>query len=456
MADNASRKPPLGWKSLLGQALFVIIILLAARILWVRRQPERLPLPGAFHGATLATTDDARYMVAGGIYAVQPAAMTVQAQALPKGQLRTLCTEDPAYQLYIYKGFTNTAGVWEGNLYYAVQARTVRAPDLTAFAGVHTGREGSYFFVGTFSLAQNAPHADGAAVQRSRYRPEKPAASEIRFRQVALQGGKPKDVAILRGENCCLVGNHVFWIQPGQEEVEDVSQQKSPKEWIVRREISAHSDLMLTSLADGTTRCIRHGIPRLTDLTAGHGGVAWTEPALYPQRPTLWYARVADGSVRTLGTAARVTMEAPAFTEFENRLYWMAQADAGRPSTLMRANMDGTSPSAVGGLAERYQLQNLLYVYQGGLYALATGATMADKIPFSLARLYPYRSDPVEILRKLAGKGEAAETISSLEFHGGYLYFERREPKPDLWRKLTGDYVGADLMQVAYRIPLQH
>lgn len=465
MVETKARKP-VRWQSVVGQSLFVVMMLLIAGFLWRRQQLERLSptIMTADSIGGVALTDDTRYLITTGAVGMRAAETTVQAQSLRSGEIRTLCKEAPPY---IAESSRTAAGVWEGSLYYAIRVNHI--PDLKpgtsglpgspsgakfAVSAVSTGKNGAPVVsgnegpgIGTFLLQPQSPATTIPGQTRVISSTKENPAPQVLFRQVALQGGTPRTVATLQGDTFCLAANSVFWIKPAQEETARVTQGENPQTRLRWTETSAHSDLMLTSLADGATRCIRHGIPRHILLTRCQAGMSWKEPSPYPAPPRLLYARVADGSVVALGTITN-DQNPPLCVEVGKRLYWV---DAPHEYTLMSANLDGSSLRVVEGIKERHQIGTLLlYGYKGSLYGCLQEMNPggAEAYPLSLCKLHPDRQDPVEILRKISGKGVATDAISNMQFGGGYLYFQLLD-QPGLWSSDVG------VRQTLCRIPLE-
>lgn len=470
MAASRERKP-LSWKSLVGQSLFVVLLLSIACVLWKRQQPESLSTPPvhADRVTVLALTDDTRYLEMTGVPGKRSTAIELCAQSLQNGSLRTLCTIDAPD--------TTFAGsdLREGTLYYAsrftppqkillrpanfaphntVSPTSVAKnaqPVASAPGSVVTGRD-----LGTF-LLQTQISAAGAPAGRQRtpvYKTYFPP-SEIRVGKIPQQGGTPQQIVTLPCSSCYIVEDHAFWIQSTKEETMQVTQGERPQERLRWLEISPQSDLMLTSLADGTTRCIHHGIPRETHLVKGNSGISWSEPSPYPKPPTLYYAHASDGSVRALGSIPQ-GQEPPSVTEFDGHLYWLA-SDIGAQTyalALMTADLNGSGIHPLSGITERHSLNNMqLYVHQGRLYSYLQEKTQGntDIYTISLCRLHPDRSDSIEILSNLSKKGIGADTISELQFGGNYFYFQRYA-SPDQWKMTLLGEAGQNL----YRLPLEH
>ncbi|MCW3051609.1 MAG: hypothetical protein JWN14_779, partial [Chthonomonadales bacterium] len=224
--------------------------------------------------------------------------------------------------------------------------------------------------------------------------------------------------------------------------------------------------LMLTSLTEGTTRCIRPEVPRDTLLMRGESGVAWKEPAPFPAPPTLVYARASDGSVRSLGTTYQnqpddfntmIGNKAPYFVEAGNRLYWTAFLSDSRGATyyrLMSANLDGTDLRELFGQKAQPWIDRLsLHAYKGILYGCITEApTLVKDTPVRkryLCRLHPQRTDPREILYNLPAHYFPGP------FEGKYLYLNLREPDRNLWTAMTDPYANVPLTSTLCRISLE-
>jgi hypothetical protein len=208
--------------------------------------------------------------------------------------------------------------------------------------------------------------------------------------------------------------------------VREQSGQKQ-EQWL---EKSAHSDLMLTSLADGATRCIRHGISTDTTMVEGNAGVCWFEPAVFPHQPTIFYARAYDGAVYAQGTLdGHRTLNH--YVEFKNRLYWVNPFTV--TSAPMSSNLDGTDLREVRDPGNNYVLSSqICTIYQGNLYFEVFEGSENDKnrsLAFpKLCRFHPERTDPIEILRSVPLGG-------SYQFDGKYIYFIQGHH--NVWSVLT-------------------
>ena len=443
-SSHPSSKPPISRKSLFWQTLFVVTLLITARLLWTNYQPERLTtivvenyrisddhLYGLFSPATSRRID------------INPWGMSydssqygIQVQSIHAPTLRTLVSNDTDYpfrQPY-------TLGIAGGNLYYAVRPRRTSKPNL------EQGPFGSTFFL----PPKNASATQALGLTRTQHNQYPPTAEEVRFREVSTQGGEPREAAVLHGSSFCLIGSHVFWIRPKKEETAKVNQ--GQVSW---RETTAHSDLMLTSLADGSTRCIHHGIYRYTPLTIQETGITWTQLAPYPQKPTLFYARAADGVVRPL---SMIDEENPqSLREFGGRLYWTintapTEGYANSRQVLRSSNPDGTDVREVLTEIQNHPIAYiLLYPYQNSLYCFLRVArqTSNGRGQAFLCRLHLDQPDPLEILRKLPSGTRFAQ------FDEGYLYGVLNERRRSLLGSLLDDDLDQSFTTTLCRIPLE-
>ena len=445
MPATASTKPPISWKSLFWQTLFVMTLLITARLLWIAYQPERLTtiamenykisddhIYGLFAPAVSRRTE----MVPWGMN-YDSSRYGIQVQSIHNPSLRTLVSNDPNYpfcQPY-------TLGVAVGNLYYAVRPRSMSKPPL------ETGPFGNAFFLSPQSSLTTG-NLGPARTQRKQYPPK---AEEVRFRGVSIQGETPREVVTLHGNSFCLIGSHVFWIRAAREETAKVHQ--GQVSWW---EATAHSDLMLTSLSDGSTRCIRQGIYRYTPLTVQETGITWTQIAPYPQKPTLFYARASDGVVRSLSMIDDLNPQS--LREFGGRLYWTistapSEGFAYSRQILMSSRLDGADVREVLSQIQTHPIVYLLlYPYQNSLYAclhVARQNSNGHGQSF-LCRLHPDQPEPLEILRKLPAGTRFAQ------FDGGYLYGVSHERQRSLWASLLDDNTDQSLNSTLCRIPLEH
>jgi hypothetical protein len=456
MTAIESPKPSLYRNRLVWQGLCVVALLMIAGRLWIRSQPERLTtLPAPAY-------DNGYYKVAGDdlVMFVYPdpsryTAARIQIQSIQNHETRTLVPDDPAYELYRPYSSGSSIGplpyLWSmaaGELYYAVVPRSPRGVFL------HVDPIARGLSPGVFLLPpKNLPDKEIDGQTRTKIKEWPLPAQDLRFRQISLQGGASREVAALRGENFCMVGNHLFWIRPAAEVTVEVTRLQNNRKRISWLETTAHSDLMLTSLTDGTTRCIRHGISRDPYLRAIASGVIWSEFAPYPEKPTNFYARASDGAILAMKplTAGRVPR---LLLESGGRFYWTdsryeSEVYQFSHDVLMSSNLDGTDIREVLQKAEERFVSNLsLSSYRGELYCRLEELPMTDQDhPRSLlCRLHPDRSEPIEIVRTLPPGSDAAA-----RFDGGYLYFVLQEQKRRLQLPLTVTYTPT-----LFRVPLDH
>lgn len=445
MAKSTPRKPSLSKKSLIGQALFVVALLLLGRFLWMRQQPEHLQMTPSIDVSLgfIALTESTCYLPQKSGFGLRAGETAICAQSLQTGELREIAKESSQYAIYALA--PEDALVSHGNLYYTAAVHNVsQAPQERDNIVTWSRRTGGYIGSRSIVLAENAnkgsdmgfflmPPPGSAVVADSKRisletREIFPPGYQVR--QVALSGGTPQDAPIPPGSGFVLCADHVFWIRPAVEQTAEVVQGETPqarKHW---KEMTARSDLMLTSLPDGATRCIRHGIYGSTLLIAGPSGISWWEPALYPRPNEFFYARAADGRVTALG-ARPVGKDVSPCVEMGGRLYWTDWNTASESVTVMSAALDGSDRHEVPGIVANRQIGHLqLYPYRGNLYGYMqeTSARGQEDYPISLCRIHPDRPDPIEIVRKISGRGVAVDAVSNLQFSGGYLYFRLVEP----------------------------
>jgi len=443
--SNPSSKPPMSRKSLFWQTLFVVSLLITARLLWINYQPERLT---TITVENFKISDDHLY----GLFSpavsrridINPWGMSydssqygIQVQSIYAPNLRTLVHNDPQYpfrQPY-------TLGTAEGNLYYAVKPRSISKQRLVP------GPFGNTFFL----PPKHRSAAQAAELKYTERKQYPPKAEEMRFREVSVHGGEPREVAVLHGDSFCLIGSHLFWIRPATEATVKVNQGQAF--WW---ETTAQSDLMLTSLSDGSTRCIRQGIYRYTPLTIHETGITWTQLAPYPQKPTLFYAHASDGVVRSLSMIDDPNPQS--LHEFGGRLYWTintspSEGYANSRQVLRSSNLDGTDVREIlSEIQKRPIAYILLYPYQNSLYCCLRVArqTSNGRGQSFLCRLHPDQPDPLEILRRLPSGTRFAQ------FDGGYLYGVLHERRRSLLSSLLDDDLDQSFTTTLCRIPLEH
>jgi len=455
-----SPKPNRSRKRVVWQALFVVALLSITYLLWLRSQPERIT------AISSSTFREEPYKVSGGnlftfVYGSpyinnNPG---IQVQSLRDHSTRMLVLVDPQHQFYRHllgsgASTTITPCLWSvvgEELYYAVEARSKNGFSPNQMPTPYSPRS-----LNTFLMPTNHPAAEEIADQTRIVVPQAPLpVQDVQFRRISLQGEASKEVVALRGESFILIGSQVFWIRPAVEETAQVTQGRDLRTQRAWLETTAHSDLMLTSLADGTTRCIRHGIPRDAGLTRVETGVTWGEVLPYPERSTRFYARASDGSVHALkfltGRYMRLLLE------FEGRFYWTDirknEADESQfPSNrevLMSSNLDGGDQREILNQVDKRSLEKIaLSLYHGTLYCRFNELPAQDTDPPRglLCRLSPEKTDPIEIVRKMP-----AGTDTTFLCEEGYLYFVWQDPAH---RFLP--FFRAGSPPALYRIPLDH
>lgn len=454
MSEKSVKKPVVNRKSVLWQTLFVIAMLLVMRYLWTHSRPEPLGITDIPSENALIVGDDL-YGVTG--RGSRSGGMAVEVTSVSSGQKREIAAES-ADILFSSLPQLSIAG---GNLYYAVYPR----PKNTSFmGGVPAGGSGRVQkFLGTFLRSpQKAPDT----VMRRLPVPTKgvfsSAGQEIRIRQASLQGGAPRDVMTLHCGTTCLLRSHLFWIRLGADESFNVTllhQKGTVTYWT---EVTPHCDVMETSLTDGTTRCIRSGVPLDTHLHLEEEGVSWQEPALYPNPPALCYARE-DGSVRSLGALEKgMDRYRPSnekwIAESGDRIYWQdvfsiaPEMNAGYTYKLMSARLDGTDRKEICSQWRGRPIEFLmLHSYQGALYACVGGAPeMVQGKPartMMICRVHPERTDPLEVVRTVP------EGFGARMFNGNMLYLSHQYKHRSFWANLTNDDAGVVYKSALYRIP---
>jgi len=439
--------------------LFVVALLIAACLLWMRNQPERL--------ITFSDTSysPGYYKVSGDnlvLFASPPsnpyATFGIQVRSLKGHTTRTLVPADPQLQFYrpiLSRGMMIEPGpcLWSiaaGELYYAVEARSQYG------ISPNEGPDPPPGHYSTFLMASKGPTpAESREETRILISQAHLPVQAVQFREISLQGGSPREVVALRGENFIMIGNQVFWIRPQVEKTVQISRSRKPhgrNNWL---ETTAHSDLMLTSLTDGATRCIRHGIARNPGLRLMATGVVWAEFAPYPRKPNTFYARASDGSIHDLKTLSDARFPKP-LLEFGGRIYWTdirheAEESAFQTSheVLMSCNLDGSDAREIlNKVDQRFLDSIMLSAYHGGLYCCLNELPMKDSdTPRGLlCRLFPEKYDPIEIVRKMP-TGSDATALSD----GGYLYFVWQEPHHSFSPPFRVTHTPA-----LYRVPLDH
>jgi hypothetical protein len=435
---------------LLAVTLLLVVLTLIAGVLWKHTQPERL-----------TTLLQSSYTISGEHLYTLAFVPSLRVQSLHEPKMRTLLQEDPSYPFCQ----PSRLSIEDGNLYYAVEPHS----------GGNTGQPNAVaapgHFLGTFLRKPGSlPTTKIAGQTRTHIARNSLPARTVLFRQLSLQAGALRDVTTLRlnqsggqmrqivsgmqggalsedprlrDEGFCLIGSHVFWIRPAVEESEAVIRKDvfgRQNSWL---ETTAHSDLMLTALTDGKTRCIRHGIAGTTTLSEAGAGITWTEFAPYPRKPTVCYARASDGIVHSLAPATRPILTL--FPEFKGRLYWtVRESGPGNGEVLMSSKQDGSDSREVLTQVKGRPLSRVsLYPYRGVLYCF-----LGEQTQPLLCRLHPDQSNPVEIVRKLPTNAGFAQ------FDGDYLYFVLSEHFHNFLADVTNNAVSDGYAPTLYRLPL--
>jgi len=443
MTTAKSSKSLTSRRSLVWQSLFVVGMLIAARLVWIRTQLEPLvarPLDNSRisgdHIYALCSLTPPRWIaMPSGQVVPDDSEYGLQAQSIYEPKWRTLVPQDihfpfcPPY----------TLGIAAGNLYYAVKPRSASLPQDTS------GAQGGFLLTPQSPPVAPIPGNPRFRVQQT----YPPVAEEVRFRQVSMQGGTPREVVTLHSDNYCLIDSHVFWIRPEKEEARMIKRDTN-----YRWETTAQSDLMLTSLTNGETRCIRHGVNRYTPLVARNTGVTWTELSPYPRHATLFYADTSDGVVHSLSFTGDQNLQS--VFKFGNRLYWTRLISAPQQYNvlhlaLMRSNLDGTDVREVITSSDHgLGIGGSLSMYRNTLYCYLTESHVnsPDRSQALLCRLHPDQSNPIEVLRKLPAR------TNFVRFDEGYCYVLLSERHRTLWANLTDDDVGQTFTYRLARVPL--
>jgi len=378
------------------QAVFVVFMVGLTCFIWTRERPERLQ--HSFSGNYRIAQDKMYQLITHSGYMPRDSKMLIEVQEMRGTNAWMLVEEREPFQFINHNTF-NVFTIEGDSLYYALEPRPWRPNFGKGYAG------GDVNAVPTRQMVDATPTEQTAPVTKT-----------VRFRKVALRGGPSQDLMTLQGERFCLVGSHVFWLRSSQ----------TPGVGTSPRPPQPRSDLMLTSLADGSTHCIRTGIASNTTLVGGETGVSWKEFAPASSTAMLFYSSVSDGSPRLLETTEG-TQAPPRCLEYRDRVYWMAERPekertvAPHPA-LMSAGRESADRREVCAQMEKHRVADLsLHLYQGNLYCCLAEAPTAEegdaKGAHDLCCVHPERSDPMEILYRLPQR--------SLEYHfdEGYFYF---------------------------------
>jgi hypothetical protein len=418
-------------------------LLLIVRYLWMRDQPERL---GSTKVGDFGISKETMVAVRSSSYHE----VVVQTQSIYGGREKEICRDPHTLFSLIWPGiYDSNLSIANGKLYYGVYMPSVPLKRSSYAGSVGSATLKNVYvppYRGSFLLAsiQGAPSAD--AVQKRTHSRSMRDSDAVRFRAVSMDSGKWQDGPTLKGVSFTLVGESVFWIHPAVEDRVEVFQGRAPRYAAQWNENSAHSDLMLTSLTTGMTRCIRQGVAANTALQGGNAGVSWQEPSLYPRAPVLFYARSVDGVVRSLIALSDKSpyRSTPRLVEFQQQLYADVLNGAAGTATLKMFGFNGDQSSEISLHGKEY-VQGGVTAHNGSLYSLMVesqarnGTRVQGRAKLLLCRLHPERSEPVEVLHKLP------EGCGNYRFEGKYLYFTLTEQQRSLWSTVTGDQAVGEL-----------
>lgn len=315
---------------------------------------------------------------------------------------------------------------------------------------------------------------------------------EIHLKRVPLSGGTPQEVARIpghvwsQGEPIVVSGQNVYWLRnrPGErmqvtteadkdqigralaEKLKETGTAGSgnPKTF-VHDEVIGHSDLMVTSMKDGSARVLRSGLSGY-GIFGGANAVFWTEPRVYPDlRQSLYMLHLPDEQIRCLTTSDPARDIRPA--EYQGGFYWQdigREYDRGNPprvigttARILRARPEDTEARPVLSLEQPgFLAATGPFAQEGQLYLLFKEPVKPnmdadlERQPFWLCRLHPERAQPLEKIRTLPGDAY------DFHFDQDYLYFERKREIRSLWDTLTNDEVNTRRQDTLYRVSLPH
>jgi hypothetical protein len=441
MAGGWQRRRRLG-----AQCVFVILVALTARALYMRRLPERLRVMvsgQALHNGHLYWLGERA-----GARAAN-SAPTLYGLAFNDNKTHVLAREAPnaAFEE------THTLTYVDGSLIYGLYARRA-----DAIAGSVAHRP-------EFRPSQTPSVQETGTVRRTVVQASLPNPLPIHVRQFSLRDGTVRDLtSVEHAINFCAPedGHNVYWICPGPDRRVRAEPWPPDPDQAPWDEVEGHSDLMITSLRDGSTRRLYSGLTRTTQLFPAGEGVFWQEPHPYPDdKQDLYYYHETEGRIYVARDSTGFEHAYDMPVVYQDRFYWFDRPaftplqmylGGGVPTTpahFLSAALDGSdrrtlfSTSDVG-----WNPISVMYpfLYHGELFGYSQ--EYAPDTPQRLYRIHPERPQPLELVFRIP----ANATVWKLD--GGYLYFTRQETQPNLWSSLTGDPAGAKSEDVLYRVRL--
>ncbi|HZT40608.1 MAG TPA: hypothetical protein VFA07_00395 [Chthonomonadaceae bacterium] len=414
-------------------------------ILYFRHRPECFP--GGFSGDVGQIQDGQKYWLSGN---------TILAQSVTGGTIREVVREDTRAEVDAVAGIQITGG---SVFYFAMSPsrRPVKNP-----GGLRPSPFPASRFLGVYRASPHKASSQELSREKQVVLPVSQTLTEStgRFRSVPVQGGAPRDLTARIEGSACLAGGYAYWIQKRPDGMVQIA-----SGGVTWEEMTGHSDLMATTLADGSLHKLSTVLPMNSVLLAGPNGVFWTEPRPFPHSgQDLYYYRAGDAKLYTILDYRGDPFGPP--TEFKDRLYWFA---TNKPphwpnldwsaDRLVSARLDGSDLREVFLPAARMRFpvlwrlrSSFLQVYRGHLYGLfrdqPSGVSPVLGNPRYLCRIDPDRSDPVEDVFTLPS-GSANCTVD-----GDSFYFTHLEEDRPFLDRLTGDEAHIGYKQTLCRIRL--
>ena len=253
-------------------------------------------------------------------------------------------------------------------------------------------------------------------------------------------------------------GQNLYWIRERPDSSNWV--RRGHEEWT---EVTGKSDLMVTSLPDGSSRCIHTGLPvEATALQARAEGVFWSQLRPFPDsHRDVYYYRAAAGRILKLREDEPKWTRPPVY--FAGRLYGFTTAsrsetirvESGYPVnrgyeiwSLISINPDGSDRRAVCSL--RCYMAELM-MHAGSFYCLEQDPVIpAHTQRQRLYRVHLDRGQPLEGVFTLPEMAVSGQGFDS----DGYFYFTVEELHRNLWATLTDDNANAQMVLALYRTRL--
>lgn len=434
------------------QVLLVCCVALLARMIYMRRLPERV---GEGMPADVM-------IAAGNLYwidSTQSANDVILSMPVTGGNRHEVVRTDARHTIV---DIPAAPTVSDRILFYS----TKRILNMESYSGgvgvpISSGAGVPMTYLGTYRKGRQRGLLERKATKRHipLGKADKSSSNPPRLNRVALPTGKSEPVLIGNYSRFAVGSAAIYWVKPGPDEQDELFLHKQ-----IWNETDGKSEIHMKSLANGSERLLRAGIPEFTPMAAGLTGVFWIEDREFPdQRKDLCYYRTLSGRLHIISDfdgelQSNVSLVTPP-AELHERLYWIAHSqmvqDQSGSGTLqaigiVSANLDGRERTTLVDLTKTGQ-QSLtaLMTYRGKLYVVLAAADPSSKeyVPI-LYRLPVDQASGLEMVRKLP-VGAAKFKIDD-----HYLYFFVREIQRGFLAQITDDQAGEKQAEVLYRVDL--